>query len=143
LNCNAKVMFMGSAESTLDKIAEKARVEFPNIDFVGFYSPPFKTEFDNDDNERMLEAIRLAGPDVLWVGLTAPKQEKWLYENRSKINVPFCGAIGAVFDFYSGTVRRPPRVVQKMGLEWLLRLIQEPRRLWRRTIFSTPIFLRD
>ena len=89
----------------------------------------------------MIEAVNTAKPDVLWVGMTAPKQEKWIYQNRDKLDVKFIGAIGAVFDFYAGTVKRPHPIFQKMGLEWLPRLCSEPRRLWRRNFVSNPLFM--
>ena len=89
----------------------------------------------------MLAAINAAAPDVLWVGMTAPKQEKWLHANRARLDVKFAAAVGAVFDFYAGRVKRSHPVFQKLGLEWLPRLLQEPRRLWRRNFVSTPVFL--
>ena len=85
--------------------------------------------------------IDVAAPDVLWVGMTAPKQEKWIFENRACLNVKFAAAIGAVFDFYTGQVKRSHPVFQRFGLEWLPRLIQQPRRLWRRMFVSAPIFV--
>lgn len=84
-----------------------------------------------------------AKPDILWVGMTAPKQEKWIYKNRDKLDVKFIGAIGAVFDFYAGKVKRSHPAFQKMGLEWLPRLLQEPQRLWRRNFVSNPKFMFD
>ena len=105
--------------------------DFPNIK-VTTHSPPFKPEFSEEDNRQMIEAINQASPDVLWVGMTAPKQEKWIYQNKDKLNVKFIGAIGAVFDFYAGTVKRSSPWFQKHGLEWLPRLLQEPRLLWYR-----------
>ncbi len=89
----------------------------------------------------MIDKINEAHPDVLWVGMTAPKQEKWIYQNRSRLKVKFIGAIGAVFDFYTGTVKRSYPIFRNMGLEWLPRLIRQPRRLWRRTFISSPRFL--
>jgi len=89
----------------------------------------------------MINAINTAKPDVLWVGMTAPKQEKWIYQNRKKLKIPFAGAIGAVFDFYAGTHDRAPQWVCNMGLEWLPRLLKDPVRLWRRNFASTPLFL--
>jgi N-acetylglucosaminyldiphosphoundecaprenol N-acetyl-beta-D-mannosaminyltransferase len=88
-----------------------------------------------------VHAVNAARPDVLWVGLSAPKQEKWIAEHLHRLDVPFVGAIGAMFDFYAGTVKRSPPVFRRVGLEWLPRLIQEPRRLWRRMFESAPVFL--
>lgn len=91
----------------------------------------------------MLAQIMLAAPDVLWVGMTAPKQEKWIAAMQPRLRVRFAGAIGAVFDFYSGEVKRSHPVLQRIGLEWLPRLVQQPRRLWRRMAVSAPIFVWD
>ncbi len=135
------VFFLGSTEETLAAIRARMAEDFPNVRLAGTYSPPFKPVFSDDDNDRMVTAINAAAPDVLWVGLTAPKQEKWIYQNKDKLNVKFIGAIGAVFDFYAGNVKRPPVFVQKMGFEWLYRWAQEPKRLLRRNLISTPKFI--
>lgn len=99
--------FLGSTEQNLSVIKEKMDVEFPHVRIAGCYSPPFKKEFDDEDNQQMIKIINKEKPDVLWVGMTAPKQEKWIYTNKEKLeSVKFIGAIGAVFDFYAGTVKR-------------------------------------
>jgi N-acetylglucosaminyldiphosphoundecaprenol N-acetyl-beta-D-mannosaminyltransferase len=136
-----KYFFLGSRNDVLKRICERMSVEYPSIDVCGTYSPPYKEEFDEHDNEAMIDFINNAKPDVLWVGMTAPKQEKWIFQNKDRLKVPFIGAIGAVFDFYAGTVKRPFPLWQKFGLEWLGRFLQEPRRLWRRNVISTPVFL--
>lgn len=133
--------FLGSTRENLDKIRERMRKDFPNIRVAGTYSPAFKPAFSDEDSRRMRDAINEARPDVLWVGMTAPKQEKWTYENRSGLDVKFIGPIGAVFDFYAGSVKRSHPLFQRMGLEWLPRLIRQPRRLWRRNFISNPSFL--
>lgn len=135
------VFFLGSTKTNLQKIRNKMAIEYPNIKIAGTYSPPFKAEFDDEDNRRMIEAINKAKPDVLWVGMTAPKQEKWIYQNREKLEVKFIGPVGAVFDFYTGNIKRSHPFFQKLGLEWLPRLLREPRRLWRRNFVSNPSFL--
>lgn len=136
-----RYFFLGSTEQNLMRIKEKMHQEFPKITVAGTYSPPFKPEFTEEDTKTMVEAINRAEPDVLWVGMTAPKQEKWIYHNRERLNVKFIGAIGAVFDFYTGNIKRSHPVFQKMGLEWLPRLLREPRRLWYRNVVSNPSFL--
>jgi len=136
-----RYFFLGSTEQNLVKIREKLNADFPNITIAGLYSPPFKPEFSEDDNDQMISVINHAEPDVLWVGMTAPKQEKWIYQNKDKLNVTFIGAIGAVFDFYTGNVKRSHPFFLKRGLEWLPRLIRQPRRLWRRNFISSPRFL--
>jgi N-acetylglucosaminyldiphosphoundecaprenol N-acetyl-beta-D-mannosaminyltransferase len=136
-----RYFFLGSSEHVLDRIVSRLNLEYPSIAVCGIYSPPYKESFSETDNITMVEAINAANPDVLWVGMTAPKQEKWIYANRERLNVPFIGAIGAVFDFYAGTKVRSSVFWQKLGLEWLPRFMKEPKRLWERNIKSTPIFI--
>ncbi len=136
-----KYFFIGSTDRVLALLVERLQKEFPDILVCGVYSPPFKDEFDETDNIHMINRINMAKPDVLWVGMTAPKQEKWIYQNRNKLRVPLVGAIGAVFDFYAGTKKRAPDWVCKIGLEWLPRFLREPKRLFRRNFISSPLFL--
>ena len=136
-----RVFFLGSTEATLAAIRQRLAHDYPNLDVAATYSPPFKAEFSAADNQAMIAAINAAAPDVLWVGMTAPKQEKWLHQHHAQLNVKFAAAVGAVFDFYSGRVKRSHPVFQRLGLEWLPRLLQQPRRLWRRMGVSAPIFL--
>lgn len=132
--------YLGSSESTLKKITDRHFREYPEIR-VGSYSPPYKAVFSKEENDQMIKEINNSKSDVLFVGMTAPKQEKWVYENRYLINTPVICSIGAVFDFYAGTVKRPGKFWISIGLEWLPRLLKEPRRLWRRTLISTPLFI--
>ena len=138
-----RVFFLGSSDDTLKKIEKKFREEYAHLELVGTYSPPYKPQFSDDDNAHMIAAINAAKPDILWVGMTAPKQESWIAEHLHKIDVRFAGAIGAVFDFYVGNVKRSSPLWQKAHLEWLPRFLQEPRRLWRRMFVSAPIFVVD
>lgn len=137
----ARVFFMGGTAETLACIERRMKLDYPNIEVAGTYSPPYKPEYSAEEINAMAAAINAASADVLWVGLTAPKQEKWIYENRARLNVRFIGAVGAVFDFYAGNIKRSPEIFRDFGLDWLARLIQEPRRLWRRTLQSAPIFV--
>ncbi|MCD6570598.1 MAG: WecB/TagA/CpsF family glycosyltransferase [Deltaproteobacteria bacterium] len=140
-NGGLKYFFLGSNENVLELIVKRFENEFPSIEVCGTYSPPFKDEFSEEENAQMVDAINLARPDVLWVGMTAPKQEKWIYQNRDRLDVSFMGAIGAVFDFYAGTKKRSSFFWQRLGLEWMPRLLKEPRRMWERTFVSAPKFI--
>jgi len=135
-----RVFFLGSTDFVLERIRSRVKREFPNIAEVGALSPPFGT-WSEDDKKQVNDRIRDFSPDVLWVGMTAPRQEKWMFENRDSLDVSLVGAIGAVFDFYAGTYRRAPLWMRKFGMEWLFRLILEPRRLWRRNFVSSPQFV--
>ncbi len=135
-----KVFFLGSSEAVLEKIRAKAAVEFPNVE-VYTYSPPYKNEFSEADNAQMIEAVNAIRPDVLFIGMTAPKQEKWAYRHFSQLNAGHVDCIGAVFDFYAGTVKRAPQWIINMGLEWFYRLVKEPRRMWRRYIIGNTKFV--
>lgn len=136
-----RVFLLGGEEDTLAIIRQQLAVDYPRIVVAGTFSPPFKAEFSPDDNRVMIDAINAVRPDVLWVGLSAPKQEKWLHAHQAVLDVKFAAAVGAVFDFYSGRVKRSHPLFQRLGLEWLPRLVQQPRRLWRRMGVSAPIFL--
>jgi N-acetylglucosaminyldiphosphoundecaprenol N-acetyl-beta-D-mannosaminyltransferase len=135
-----KSFYLGSSDATLLHIKERLRREMPSI-VAGFFSPPFKTEFNKDDNKSMIKAVNEFNPEVLFVGMTAPKQEKWVHENKHLINARVICSIGAVFDFYAGTKKRPGKFWIKTGLEWLPRFIREPGRLWQRNLISTPLFI--
>ena len=137
---NGRCYYLGSTEAVLSKIKERAYSEFPSVQ-TGLYSPPYKNEFSRDETMAMINIVNDFAPDVLFVGMTAPKQEKWVHENRHLIKAPVICSIGAVFDFYAGTVKRPGKFWISLGLEWLPRLLREPGRLWRRTLISTPLFL--
>ena len=135
------VMFMGSSEKTLAKIVQQAAKVYPNLKVVT-YSPPYKPEFNDEDNKDIINAINTANPDLLWIGMTAPKQEKWTYSHWNDLHIHcHVGTIGAVFDFFAGNTKRAPQWWQRHGLEWLYRLIKEPRRMWRRYIIGNTVFL--
>lgn len=135
------VFFLGATEDTLARICVRMANDYPDIKVVGTHSPPFKPTYSSTEIDEMINTINALEPDVLWVGMTAPKQEKWIYQHRTRLNVKFAGAIGAVFDFYSGQVTRSHPVFQRLGLEWLPRLVRQPRRLWRRMFVSAPVFI--
>ena len=132
--------YLGSTPETLTLIENKINREYPNIK-LETYSPPFKDKFSEDENNKIINLINDFKPDVLFVGMTAPKQEKWTYLHKSRLNVDVICSIGAVFDFYAGTVKRPSKFWQDLGLEWFIRLLNEPRRLFKRYIVYGPVFL--
>ncbi|MBA5872022.1 MAG: WecB/TagA/CpsF family glycosyltransferase [Nitrospira sp. CR2.1] len=135
-----RIFFFGSSQRVLDLIVERFRHEFPALTLCGIHSPPFGA-WSEDENTRMIRLINDAQPDVLWVGMTAPKQETWVQTNRKRLRVPVIGSIGAVFDFYAGTHPRSPRWICRLGLEWVYRFVREPRRMWRRNFVSAPKFI--
>lgn len=139
---NLDIFYLGSSQNTLSHIQSRLKKEFPTIS-VGFFSPPFKQIFSDEDNQIMCEAVNSFSPDILFVGMTAPKQEKWVYENEENLNTNIICSIGAVFDFYAGTMSRPPKWLIKIGFEWLGRLLKEPKRMWDRNFHSTPKFMYD
>ena len=135
------VMFMGSSQKVLDLIVKRAAEVYPHLKVVT-YSPPYKTEFSDEDNKAIIDAIHADNPDLLWIGMTAPKQEKWTYSHWKELNIHcHVGSIGAVFDFFAGTMKRAPMWWQDHGLEWLYRLLKEPKRMWRRYIIGNALFL--
>jgi len=137
---SGKVFYMGASQSTLDKIKERTEEEYPNIT-IESYSPPFKPKFSIEEDNIIISKINQFNPDILFIGMTAPKQEKWLHQHKDNLNFKVASSIGAVFDFYSGTVERPSQFWIGLHLEWLPRLLKEPKRLWRRNLVSTPLFL--
>ena len=122
--------FLGSNDDTLRKIKVKAVRLYPNIQ-VETYSPPYKAEFSEKDNQQMIEAVNRVNPDLLWVGMTAPKQEKWIYDNIRLVGAKVAIGVGGSFDVMAGNVKRAPKIFRRLGLEWFHRLITQPTR-WRR-----------
>lgn len=135
-----KVFYLGAALKTLDLIEKRIGKEYPNIK-MGSYSPPYKVKFSESDSEKMINQVNSFNPDILFVGMTAPKQEKWVTMHKNELNATITVSIGAVFDFYAGTVKRSSDFWINIGLEWLPRLLREPKRLWYRNFVSTPLFL--
>ncbi len=133
--------YLGSSEDTLLKITTRLASEFPNIK-VGTFSPPFKSEFSDADNQQMITAVNAFQPDVLFVGMTAPKQEKWSFQHKAALDAKIICSIGAVFDFYAGTVVRPHPFWIQLRMEWFIRLIKEPKRMWKRYLYYGPVFIK-
>lgn len=134
--------FLGASESTLTLIKERINLEYPNVS-VSAFSPPYRTEFSQEESAEMCNAINAFNPNVVFVGMTAPKQEKWTYQHKNEINASIICSIGAVFDFYAGTVKRASPFWINLGLEWLPRFIKDPIRLANRNLVSIPKFIVD
>lgn len=132
--------FLGATQETLIKINKRLEKDFPKVK-VANYSPPYKPEFNVEDSRVMCEAVNAFKPNVLFVGMTAPKQEKWVHQYKDNLDSKIICSIGAVFDFYAETVKRPSQFWIKSGLEWLPRFLKEPKRLARRNLISTPTFM--
>lgn len=131
--------FYGSTEETLNKMINNIKKDYPNIQVVGSYSPPFReTRIEEDNNT--INAINQTHPDFVWVGLGAPKQEIWMYNHQNKINGIMVG-VGAAFDYFAGNIKRAPKWMQDLNLEWLYRLIQDPKRLFKRYFFTNIKFI--
>ncbi|NUM35346.1 MAG: WecB/TagA/CpsF family glycosyltransferase [Candidatus Brocadiae bacterium] len=135
-----KSFFYGDTDDTLHKLKEALAKKYPNHIVVGTYSPPFRPLSQQED-QQIMDMIAAADPDVLWVGLGTPKQDRWIYEHLPKLKVPVAIAVGAAFQFLAGKVKRAPSWVGSMGLEWLWRLALEPKKLWRRDIIDGPMFI--
>lgn len=140
---NKSVFFLGSTPDVLNIIEEKVRRDYGGRIRVGSYSPPFKDKLSERDNEVIIEKVREFGPDILWVGMTSPKQDVWIHDNLHRLPVTLAAGIGAVFDFYAASSPRAPAVMRYIGLEWLFRFLLEPRRMLRRNFVSIPRFITD
>lgn len=133
-----KAFFLGSSDETLSKIKERLSKEYPDIK-VGTYSPPYKSGFSEEDNQAMYDAINALQPDVVFVGMTAPKQEIWAYQNKHFLNTKIICSIGNVFDWYAGNSVRPALFWQKIGMEWLIRIFLRPE-IFKRNISNQMLF---
>ncbi|MGI9533424.1 MAG: WecB/TagA/CpsF family glycosyltransferase, partial [Thermodesulfobacteriota bacterium] len=129
----------GGKPGIAEKLCENMSEDIPGLKFVGCYSPPFRKLTPQEDKE-VVDLINKSKPDILWVGLGAPKQEKWMYEHKEKLKVPVMLGVGAAFDFFAGVTPQAPVIFRENGFEWLWRLISEPRRLWRRYLIYGPLF---
>lgn len=121
-------------------LAERLARRFPGLQLVGAYAPPFRP-LDAEEDAQVVRTINAARPDIIWVGLSTPKQERWMAAHRDRLDAPVMIGVGAAFDFLAGAKRQAPRWVQRSGFEWLFRLATEPRRLWRRYLTNNPLFV--
>lgn len=131
--------FYGGKEGVADMLAQKLSDMYPGLQVAGTFYPPFRPLGDEEDNA-VVEKINAANPDIVWVGLGAPKQEKWIAQHLGAINATVMIGVGAAFDFHSGNVKWAPALIRKLGMEWAWRLACEPKRMWRRNLDS-PLFL--
>jgi len=125
--------FYGGAPGVAEKLIGNLQTRFPGLKVSGVYSPPYRT-LTLEEDRQITESINMAHPDIVWVGISSPKQEKWMADHIDRLNAPVLIGVGAAFDFLSGNKRQAPRWIQRSGLEWLFRFTQEPTRLWRRYI---------
>lgn len=131
--------FYGSTQETIDALGQRLKERYPNLKIAGMESPPFRPLTEQEDREA-IERINRSGASIVWVGLGAPKQEEWMYAHRGKINAVMLG-VGAGFDFHAGTVKRAPQWMREHYLEWLYRLMQDPKRLWKRYVETNAKFV--
>ena len=131
--------FYGSKQETLDLLEEKLNENYPGIQIVGMYSPPFRP-LTQDEDAAVIQMINKVNPDFVWVGLGAPKQENWMANHQGKIDGLMIG-VGAGFDYFAGNIQRAPEWMQKYNLEWLYRLIQDPKRLFKRYLITNTKFI--
>jgi len=133
------VGFYGSSPEVLQALSARLQAQLPNLKIVYSFSPPFR-EINQEEDGQIIENIHTSGARILFVGLGCPKQENWMAEHRGKINAVMLG-VGAAFDFHAGVKPQAPSWMQKIGLEWLYRLVTEPRRLWWRYLYHNPRFV--
>lgn len=132
--------FYGGAERVPDLLVKNLKSWYPDLSIAGTFSPPFRSLSIKED-VKIVDMINRNAPDILWVGLGAPKQEYWMAEHIDLLNVPVLIGVGAAFDFHAGIKRQAPYWMQRSGLEWSFRLLSEPKRLWKRYIVSNPRFV--
>jgi N-acetylglucosaminyldiphosphoundecaprenol N-acetyl-beta-D-mannosaminyltransferase len=132
--------FYGGATGVAEDLAKQFEARYPGLVVVGTYAPPFRA-LTSEEDQAIIAMIEEARADIVWVGLSTPKQEKWMYEHRNTLNVPVLVGVGAAFDFHTGRSRQAPRWMREHGFEWLFRLYSEPRRLWRRYLLYGSEFI--
>lgn len=125
--------FYGGAPGVAQELSKNLTAQYPGLQVVGVFSPPFR-ELTEEEDRKVAELIRMSNPNIIWVGISSPKQERWMSRHITQYDVPVMIGVGAAFDFLSGRKKQAPRWIQRSGFEWLFRFISEPRRLWRRYI---------
>jgi len=124
--------FLGAREGVAEKMCDNFKKKYPSLKIAGIYSPPFCDRFSDNENNKIILMINNSNCDILWVSFGCPKQEMWIVENIDRLKVPLVIGIGAAFDFYAGTLKRAPKFIQSLRLEWFYRFLQEPKRLFKR-----------
>ena len=132
--------FYGGTEQVMDQLTARLNRMYPGLQIAGFELPPFR-DLTAEEDDMVIEYIRKARPDIVWVGIGSPRQEKWMSDHVGRLGVPVLVGVGAAFDFISGVKPQAPPWIQRSGLEWLFRFFIEPRRLWRRYILNYPRFV--
>ena len=135
-----KHFFLGSTNKTIEKLTKVIEHDYPSALVCGSISPPFRP-LTKEENNTIINKINDTNADIIWVGLGAPKQEKWMYHIIKRLNTKILIGVGAAFDFHAGSKKRAPKWMQSIGLEWLFRLLSEPKRLWRRYLKHNPKFI--
>lgn len=138
-NMDIPIFLYGNTEECLNKLELKLKLEYPNIKICGKYSPPFR-KLTHEEDQEVIKMINESGAKVTFVSLGAPKQEVWMYEHKEKVNGVMVG-VGAAFDFIVGNINRAPLFMQNLGLEWLYRLVQEPKKTWKKYIINNPLYI--
>lgn len=133
--------FLGAKEGVAALLQQQSEKNYPGIQIVGVYSPPFAETFSEEENEKMIAMINAVRPDVLWVSLTAPKQDYWIRNHLHRLDVRIAIGVGGAFEVAAGLIDRAPTWMQKNGLEWFYRLYKEPKRLFRRYVLEAPAFI--
>jgi N-acetylglucosaminyldiphosphoundecaprenol N-acetyl-beta-D-mannosaminyltransferase len=133
-------LYGGRNQGALVQLAYNLRTRYPGLQIVGGHAPPFR-ELTTEEEDAVVEEINRSRADIVWVGIGVPKQEKWMARMRDRLEPPVLIGVGAAFDFHAGLVPQAPDRMQRLGLEWLYRLVQEPRRLWKRYARYNPLFL--
>jgi N-acetylglucosaminyldiphosphoundecaprenol N-acetyl-beta-D-mannosaminyltransferase len=135
-----RIFFYGARADTLEALENNLRSRFPGLVVAGRFSPPFRP-LTPDEDQQVAKLILGSGADLVFVGLSTPKQEQWMINHRLSLRGTIMIGVGAAFDFHAGKLRQAPAWMQRSGLEWLFRLCREPRRLWKRYLLITPVFL--
>ena len=138
---NFSLFLLGASPGVGDQLAKVITEQYPNVTIAGIYVPPFMKIFSEEENQKMVHAVNVSNADIVLVSLTAPKQDIWIAKNRSALNPAVYIGIGGAFEVMAGLAKRSPVWMQNVGLEWLYRFIQEPKRLFRRYFVEAPVFI--